>query len=297
MNELKGRFAILLSCFLWGTTGVAASFAPNVSSLAIGAFSMGVGGLLLMLTSMRSLQQDWHLLWRCRVLVVVGALAVVVYPLAFYSSMRLAGVAVGNVVSLASAPFFAIGFECLISKKRPSFVLLLSLAIGSAGIVLLALQKGEAYADAANNHLQGIVLGLLAGLSYGLYSWTAKRMIMQGVKSQSAMGSMFGLASIVLITTLFFTGEQIFASQMSTGVVLYIALVPMFIGYLAFGYGLGFVPASSATLMTLFEPVVATVLAIVVLGEVVTALGWLGMVFIMVCLLLQLTVRQNNSPD
>ena len=42
----KGCLAILFASILWGTTGTAASFAPAVSPLAIGAFAMGVGGLL-----------------------------------------------------------------------------------------------------------------------------------------------------------------------------------------------------------------------------------------------------------
>lgn len=38
-----GVMAIIFACFLWGTTGTAASFAPDVSALAIGAFAMGMG--------------------------------------------------------------------------------------------------------------------------------------------------------------------------------------------------------------------------------------------------------------
>ena len=40
-----GFIAILLAAFLWGTTGTIATFAPNLSPLAIGAAAMGGGGL------------------------------------------------------------------------------------------------------------------------------------------------------------------------------------------------------------------------------------------------------------
>jgi len=45
------------------------------------------------------------------------------------------------------------------------------------------------------------------------------------------------------------------------------------------------VPASMATTITLFEPVVAAVLAVYVVGETLPALGWLGVALIVICLL------------
>ena len=41
-----GFIAVLVASVLWGTTGTAASFAPHLSPLAIGALAMGGGGLL-----------------------------------------------------------------------------------------------------------------------------------------------------------------------------------------------------------------------------------------------------------
>jgi DME family drug/metabolite transporter len=43
----KGIVLILVASLLWGTTGTVASFAPDVSPLAIGAFAMGFGGFFL----------------------------------------------------------------------------------------------------------------------------------------------------------------------------------------------------------------------------------------------------------
>ena len=65
------------------------------------------------------------------------------------------------------------------------------------------------------------------------------------------------------------------------------AVVPMFLGYLMFGYGLKQVKASTATLLTMLEPIVATLLAVVILDETFVFVGWLGMGLILICLLLQ----------
>ena len=44
-NSQWGFFAVLAAAFLWGTTGTAATFAPGLNPLAIGAVAMGGGGL------------------------------------------------------------------------------------------------------------------------------------------------------------------------------------------------------------------------------------------------------------
>jgi DME family drug/metabolite transporter len=112
-------------------------------------------------------------------------------------------------------------------------------------------------------------------------------MINQGIHSKSAMAGMFGFAAILLLPSLAFKGSHLFSSYSNASVAIYMAIVPMFLGYLMFGYGLKQVDASTATLLTLLEPIVATLLAVVILGETFIFVGWLGMGLILVCLLLQ----------
>lgn len=57
---------------------------------------------------------------------------------------------------------------------------------------------------------------------------------------------------------------------------LYMALIPMFLGYLLFGYGLTQVAPSAATTLTLVEPAAATLLSVVIVGERLPAIGWVG---------------------
>ncbi|WP_339721221.1 EamA family transporter [uncultured Paraglaciecola sp.] len=294
-QKLKANAAIIFACLLWGTTGTAASFTPSVSPLATGAFAMGLGGLLLVFTSLKHLKIDSVKLLSHYPLLIVGGLSVAVYPLAFYSSMRLSGVAIGTVVSLASAPFFTVLLECLISNKSVAKKWFISFAIGALGIVLLSMGKLDDIQQQTQNlhHYFGITLGLLAGLSYALYSWVAKSMIDRNIHSKSAMAAMFGLAALILLPSLFVTGDNLFASTSNTFVAFYMAIIPMFLGYVLFGYGLNYVEASQATLLTLLEPALATIMAVVIVGEKFSVIGWLGIGLILLCLLLQLT----NKPS
>ncbi|MEZ8503616.1 DMT family transporter [Vibrio splendidus] len=290
VNEFQtGTLAILFASILWGTTGTAASFAPDLSPLAIGAFSMGVGGLMQAGLAYRKILFAFDKLLQNKRLLAVSVLALAVYPLAFYSSMKLSGVAIGTVVSIATAPFFSALLECLISKKNNiNKRWLTSFAIGVVGIGLLVFSESSSTNESGDDlKLLGIALGLVAGLCYAIYSWATKALIDKGIKSQAAMGSIFGLGAMLLLPTLWFTGENLFSSQINVLVISYLTLIPQCVGYIAFSFGLRHVTASSANLLTLFEPVVAAVLAVCVVGELIPFIGWLGMFLIVLCLLIQ----------
>lgn len=285
-REWNGALCIILASIIWGTTGTAASFATDVSPLAIGAFAMGGGGILLVLRAVKSLIKDKARLRMRPKTLLLGGLSVAIYPLAFYSSMHLAGVAVGSVISLASAPLFSVLLERIINKKPISQHWLLSFAFGGLGIMLLTISKqgGETHSTV---HFWGIILGLIAALTYACYSWSAKQLIEHGVSANSSMASLFGLAAVLLLPSLLFSADNMFANATNITVAIYMATVPMFLGYLLFGYGLKSIAASKATLITLLEPAIATLFAVIIVGETFSYLGWIGMMLIAVCSVLQ----------
>lgn len=288
-GTVAGVMSIVLASILWGTTGTAASLAPQISALAIGAFAMGGGGILLVVHARKYLVKHAAQFRDHLKLTLLGGLAVAVYPLAFYTSMRWSGVAIGTMVSIASAPFFTVLMERFIGNRKVALQWVFSFSFGVVGVVLMMLGKTSLDISTEQSSLAGwgVVVGLLAGFTYAAYSWVARQMIELHIHSKAAMASQFGIAAVILLPSLFLTGDNLFANSINTSVALYMAIVPMFIGYLLFGYGLNHVTASSATLITLLEPAVATLFAIVIVGERFMLIGWLGMLFIGLCLLLQ----------
>ena len=283
-QRLGGITGVLVAAILWGTTGTAATFAPELSPLAIGAVAMGIGGLLqgliaagTLLRQRRLIAAQWHFL-------VTGALAVAVYPLAFYASMRYAGVTTGTVISIGSAPLLSALIEYRFDGVRLTKQWLYGATLGVTGMILLCLAQSSGEAAGNEHALSGIALGLLAGFTYAFYSWSARRLMQAGVASRAAMGATFGAGSILLTPVLFITGAPLLASWNSAAVGIYMALIPMFVGYLCYGYGLARIPASTATTITLFEPVIAALLAVLLVGERLPPAGWAGVSLIVVCL-------------
>jgi DME family drug/metabolite transporter len=249
---------------------------------------MGFGGVLLCLTSLNQLINNATTLRKHYPLTLLGSTCVAIYPLAFYTSMNSAGVAIGTVVSIASAPLFTVLLEYLIEKKPIATCWLVSFCFGAVGIGLIALGK-DSHSAAKGLFSQniGILLGLIAGLTYAGYSWVAKRLISNGVHSRATMASLFGGAACVLLPSLWITGDTLFATVTNTSVALYMAIVPMFLGYWLFSIGLKTIAASQAVLITLLEPIIATILAIVILHEQFQQIGWLGIGLVSVSLVIQ----------
>ena len=292
--RLPGSLLILVAAVLWGTTGTAATFAPDVSPIGIGAAAMGFGGLLQALIAVRSIRRHGAGLRRQWRVVALGAVAVALYPLAFYSSMHLAGVAVGTVVSIGSAPIFAAIIERLADGHRLTRRWATGAALGIAGAALLSVAESAGGGGGRAPHSGwGIALGLVAGLTYALYSWAAHRVIENGVPARAAMGAIFGSAGLALMPVVLVTGSTFLTSWVNASVCIYMALVPMFAGYVLFGLGLARARASTAIVLTLVEPVVAALLAVLIVGEQLAPLGWVG-VGLIACSLIALTAKVSS---
>ena len=274
-----GVLSVLFAALVWGTTGTAARLAPEVSPLAIGAAAMGLGGLLQALLAAPAIRADLTKLSGMRGLWLWGALGVAIYPLAFYSGMHLAGVTIGTLVMAGSAPLCAALIEWGASRRRPGARWWAAATLSTLGLIALTVARGEGAALGAAPGL-GICLALLSGLTYAGYTFTARGMMLKGAAPRAAMGATFGLGGLLLLPVLVATGAPFLTSWGNFAIGAYMALVPMTLGYLAFGAGLSRVTASMATMLTLFEPVVAALLALLLLGERLSPLGWAGVAFV-----------------
>jgi DME family drug/metabolite transporter len=288
-GEGFGVFCVLGAAILWGTTGTAATFAPEVSPLAIGAAAMGLGGLLQTLMALVKIRNDRYRLLDHWIYVLIGAVAVAIYPLAFYTSMHMAGVTVGTVITIGAAPLLSAIIERVFDSKPLTRRWMIGTCLGIIGAIMLCIAKAKGHPDSAVDasafeSVVGVILGLLAAATYALYSWTAHRLMRHNIASSAAMGATFGIGGLLLMPVLLMTGSTLLATWTNAAIGVYMVLVPMFLGYVLFGLGLARIPASMATTLSLIEPVVAAVLAVIIVGERLPVLGWLGVALIIACL-------------
>jgi DME family drug/metabolite transporter len=271
---MSGVVQVLLACVLWGTAGIGASFLPGISAAAVGSATSAAGGLAFFLIYLRP---SWRVLTARPNLgwVIAGSAGMAGYPLLFYAGLDFAPVATCYVVSLGSAPIWAALLELVVDRQRQTPLWLVGTGIGLVGVAMLVL--GSSRTDTQPTSVGvGITLALAAGLAYSLQAYSSRKLMARGASPLAALGALFGGASIVLVPVMIAVGGPLLTSWQGIAVGVYLAALPICLAYVLFFRGLRTISASLATTLTLADPAAAALLSVLVLGQVVTPLGWVG---------------------
>ena len=169
-NTLLGALAVVAAASTWGTLGIFSKmlYAEGVSFEALVAFRATVGWLAVMgfliatggLSRLRVPRRDLAFLFP------LGLVGIGLFYLFYFFTVRESAVGTAAVL-LYSSPAFVVVLAWLFLGEGLGPVKLVSLGLTVGGVFLVA----GAY-DPANLEVTPVVLvtGLLAGLTYGLYS-------------------------------------------------------------------------------------------------------------------------------
>ncbi|KQQ49520.1 DMT family transporter [Plantibacter sp. Leaf314] len=272
--------AAILAAVCFGTTGTVHALLPiEVGSVAFGAARIVFGGVLLVVvwavvarraTVTRS---DSPSAARPRVTtlarpaliaaIVLGTVGVAAYQPFFFLGAERNGVAIGTLTALGSAPAITGLLEWAIQRRRPSARWFLATVVAAAGVAVLSGLTG----GVGEVTVDGLLASVGAGASYALYTLCSKALIDHGWSPLGTMAALFGSAAVVSLPVLLATEIAWIATVPGALAVAWLALVNTLAGYLLFGYALGGLPASRVATLTLFEPMTATLLGILLLGE------------------------------
>ena len=279
MAHPRATLAVVAAGFFWGTTGtVAYLIGGAVPALAVGAVTMGVGGLILALIAGRSALATLH--GHSRTWVLLGGLGVVVYPLGFYTGMDLAGVAIGNILALGTGPLVGAALEWLIDKRPPGVGWFLATGVGIAGVVVVSLADHRETTANPESFSLGVTFALIAGVGYGVYSYAMGKVIDAGHRPLAAAGSVFGAGSLPLLAVALFFSPTLAGAGDAWWGLGYLVAGPMVLSYLLYSRALRVLSSSSVMTIALTEPAVATMMAIAVVGERFDLPGLIGIALI-----------------
>jgi DME family drug/metabolite transporter len=141
----------------------------------------------------------------------------------------------------------------------------------------------------------GIMYALGAGLGYALFALASKRIVESGVASDAAMSRVFGIAAIMLAPTLLFVSTDWVFTTGGVSLGLWLGIVTVALAYWAYASGLKNLEPRETTMITLAEPVVATVLGALVLDERPAALAWLGIIVVIAALAYESRTTAQHS--
>lgn len=278
-SSLHGVVLVLLAALLWGTTGTAQSFAPSgMPPIWVGALrlAMAAGFFVVLGYALRGRTPSRHapLNWSR---LLLGALCMAVYNLAFFAGLQSTGIGLGTAVALGSSPVWAGLLQAFIQRRAPSRLWWLGTGIGVVGGFVMAVGQGAQM----DSWLPGIALCLLAGAAYGAYAVITQPLLLQsGVARVNAW--VFFIAALIALPVAALLGGTPSTNPQGWAVVLYLGLVATGVAYLLFSMGLRTVSAATSVALSKLEPITAFVLSIWVVGE---NPGWLAVAGLLLVLL------------
>ena len=260
---------VLVAAVLWGTTGTARALAPaDAAPLAVGAVRIAIGGALLVLIA---LARGTLFATRWPVIpAVIAAAAVAIYQLSFFEGVARAGVAVGTILAIGSSPAFAGFFAWLSLRERPTTRWLVSTAIAIAGLVLLVLPGSTGPQEPA-----AVILPLVAGAGYAVYATASKRLLRFG-DNVAVAAIAFGGGALLLVPVLLVVDLSWLADPRGVIVVVELGVVATAVAYILYTAALVRLPVSHGATLSLAEPLTASLLGTLILGESLAPIQFAG---------------------
>jgi DME family drug/metabolite transporter len=256
---------------MWGTNGTARELlADDAPPVAVGAMRLALGGLLL-LAWRRPALRGWP-----SVPLALAVAAMAAYQPLFFSGIDRAGVAVGTVVGIGASPVAGGLLARVVRGEQLGRRWWAATTVGLAGAALLGAGGGD---DAGDDVAVGLALAAGAGVAYAVYVAASASLLDRGEPDDVA-AVVLGLAGVVLVPVVL-AGELDWVTEPG-GVALaaWLAVVTVAVAYPLLARGLAAVGVSATATLTLAEPATAAVLGIAVVGERLSAIGWLGLALV-----------------
>ncbi len=276
-QSLAGVLLILSAAMLWGTTGTAQTFAPlTLSSYWVGSMRLLVAGVFFLLwmglSSAGELRPSRlrRLPWAA---IVMAAVGMAVYNLAFFAGIRATSVALGTALALGSGPIWAGVLQLVLTRQRPSGRWWMAVSICVVGLTLTTLGSQ----GGIRLPMAGVALCLLSGLSYAVYAMATKH-IVATTSPGLATASVFTLAALIALPAAALLAGKPLVSTSDVAVMLWLGVVATGIAYLLFSTGLRWVSSATGVALALAEPIAAVILAVLIVGERPAPISFVGLV-------------------
>ena len=288
-EELKGGLLVVAAGMCWGMTGTIQALAPEkATSLTIGSARVfGAGSLLLL----------WILFRRRGILrgktwnatgILLAAFGLTAYQFAFFSAVKLTGVAIGTMVAIGSAPVLAGILGRVFFKECLSSRWFISTLLAITGCFLLVAAGNSNFSSAS---VTGTMLAFGAALSYALEG-AGLRLI--GARDPIETVSLISVVSAAMALPWLITGDISWIFSLRGMIcIFFLSVLTTILPFSLFAKGIGKITLGKAYTLSLSEPMTAWMLSALVLGEKLSLIGSIG-VFILFSGIIILACDKNK---
>lgn len=274
--------SVLAAGVLFGTAGTAAAFGPDGASPgSVGFMRLFLGALALVAIapfvggSWRSLPR----LYRRPAMWVMAAGAAAYQPF-FFGAVERSGVALSTLVTVGAGPVYAGILGWIFLRHRPTRAWMVATLVAVVGLLLRS--WGEIRVEGV-----GLLMALAAGLGAASYTVAAKHELDRGGHAVELPGAAYLLGSVFLVPVVLHESFAWVASPSGAAIALYLGIATMALANVFLTRGMLGITAGPASTLLLADPLTATVLGVLVLGETIAPIPFVGLVLVLVGLVLQ----------
>lgn len=275
-SRALGIVAVVFAAVLWGSTGTIQAILPaGKEPLVVAAMRLLLGAASLLVLALFSPagRRGFAMLPAGR--IIAAGLAIALYNLFFFAAVLRAGVGIGTAIAIGSAPIWVTAYEVLVRRRLPDRIRLLGQAISIIGASVLVFSGGG-----ATGGIEGYLFAVLAGGAYAAYSLITSG-IGTKVASSSVAAATFLVAALAVSPILFLLPTDWIVGRDAWLALVFLGVFSTGVSYAFYTWGLGHVAASTAVTLALIEPLTAWLLAILVVGEEITAVRVAGAVLLL----------------
>lgn len=283
---MKNKYAVcvILAGSLWGFMGF---FRRTLDTMGISAiscisirciFAAALFGLIILATNRSAFKVRLKDAW---IFVGSGIVALLVFGVCYFKAMDYMSLSAAAIL-LYTAPCFVILFSALLFGEKLTGQKLAAMVLAFAGCCLVSgIGSGTTITPI------GLALGLTSGVCYALYSIFGRFALNRGYSSLTIN---FYACLLAAIGATIIGGTEyidiITQSPSNLGFAFTTGLVTCFLPYLLYTYGLNGLENGKASIMASIEPVVATIVGVVIYSEALTPMSAAGILLVLSAIVL-----------
>lgn len=263
----------------WGSMGVAAQVLMEDSGFTVGDLVagrlLGAGALLLMFEHFfmrRSLLKYFSQPGVAKDILLYGVL-VLLTQLTFFLAIQCSNAGTAAILA-ATIPVFTTIWVIFVKHRAPQ---IREMACTALAIIAVVLTKGDF--DSVSLSLTGVLWGLASSVA-GAASNIQPNAVLKKIPVTVIVGGGMTVGGIVM--SIFFPPWAIEANWTTQSALFYayIVVVGTLVSFLLYVSSLKMISATSASLLSCFEPITAVVLSVVLLGAPLTPAEGVGGVLV-----------------
>jgi drug/metabolite transporter, DME family len=222
-----------------------------------------------------------------RARLLVAGLAMGAFQACYFWGVAKTSVAVGSLITICTAPLLITVLAAVFLDEPIDGRTWAALLMGTTGAALLTAGP-HGFSRFPPGFLTGVALALGAGLSYAVYAVAVKSVVRRAPPLTIAALT-FSVAALSLLPVLLLGWPA--ADARGWALLVYLGVVPTAVAYILYVIGLRTTRATVSGVLTLVEPLTATLLGVLFFGDRLGLGGAVGAALLLAAVL-GLTARR-----